>query len=199
MARGRFWCNATGRLWTRGARLFWGIDLESLFDRFFYLERYPDVARSGLDPLAHFLWFGAAEGRQPHPLFDTAGYLAENPDVAARGRNPLAHFLRDGWRERRRPNALFDAEWYREQHPELSAERNPFLDYVQRRKAGEPVKPAAPASEYLSAAEPGKDTGALPALPVDVIIPSIGGWRRRAPAWKASCAPVPVPLSRSCW
>jgi hypothetical protein len=67
-----------------------------LFDPNFYLERYPDVERSGLDPLVHFLRFGGLEGRQPHPHFDSGFYLANNPDVVAEKLNPLVHFLEHG-------------------------------------------------------------------------------------------------------
>ena len=46
-----------------------------LFDRDYYLARYPDVAESGLDPVDHYLQIGAAKGYDPNPLFDT-GYYA---------------------------------------------------------------------------------------------------------------------------
>jgi hypothetical protein len=46
-----------------------------LFDRDYYLARYPDVAESGLDPVDHYLRIGAAKGYDPNPLFDT-GYYA---------------------------------------------------------------------------------------------------------------------------
>jgi len=46
-----------------------------LFDRDYYLARYPDVAESGLDPVDHYLRIGAAKGYDPSPLFDT-GYYA---------------------------------------------------------------------------------------------------------------------------
>jgi GT2 family glycosyltransferase/glycosyltransferase involved in cell wall biosynthesis len=82
--------------------------LRSCFDPAFYSNRYPDVQVSGMDPLAHYLLYGAREGRQPHPLFDVSYYLAANPDVAAAGANPLLHFLRFGQKEERRPHPLFD-------------------------------------------------------------------------------------------
>ncbi len=45
-----------------------------LFDEAWYLEMNPDVARSGADPVMHYIEAGAAEGRNPHPLFDTNYY-----------------------------------------------------------------------------------------------------------------------------
>ena len=40
-------------------------DLTRIFDSRWYLERNPDVADSGVNPLAHYLEQGAAEGRSP--------------------------------------------------------------------------------------------------------------------------------------
>jgi hypothetical protein len=74
------------------------------FEAGWYLARYPDVAAAGLDPLAHFLRFGIAEGRDPGPLFDTKWYLANNPDVAVAGINPLVHYFEFGAAEGRDPN-----------------------------------------------------------------------------------------------
>lgn len=67
-----------------------------LFDKAWYLKTYPDVAESGVDPIEHYLQFGAAEGRDPGPEFSTSSYLSGNPDVAAAGINPLVHFIRHG-------------------------------------------------------------------------------------------------------
>jgi glycosyltransferase involved in cell wall biosynthesis len=38
------------------------------FDAAYYLRTYPDVARSGIHPLAHYLLFGMRERRRPRPL-----------------------------------------------------------------------------------------------------------------------------------
>jgi GT2 family glycosyltransferase/glycosyltransferase involved in cell wall biosynthesis len=110
-------------------------DLGRCFNSPYYLDRYPDVRQSGVDPLAHFLLYGGREGRQPDPLFDTEYYLSANPDVAAAGTNPLVHFLRFGWKEGRRPNPLFDAVFYAANCP--APPGNPFVDYVVRRRNGE--------------------------------------------------------------
>ncbi|MFM0130746.1 hypothetical protein PQR09_23115, partial [Paraburkholderia sediminicola] len=52
-----------------------GFNLFPLFDSRWYLLLNPDVADSGVNPLAHFLAVGAGEGRDPHPLFDSTWYL----------------------------------------------------------------------------------------------------------------------------
>lgn len=79
------------------------IRLSGLFDESWYLEAYPDVAQSGLDPVEHYLRFGAAEARNPSALFDSRWYLAAYPDVAEAGVNPLVHYILFGRDEGRRP------------------------------------------------------------------------------------------------
>ena len=71
------------------------------FDKIYYLETNPDVARAGVSPIAHFLASGAREGRNPSPSFDTTFYVDHYPDVAVSGMNPLMHFLRHGRHEGR--------------------------------------------------------------------------------------------------
>jgi hypothetical protein len=73
------------------------------FDRAYYLAFQPDVAKSGLDPLEHFVQHGYSEGRDPHPGFDVAYYLAANKDVADYGVNPFLHYIKFGRREGRLP------------------------------------------------------------------------------------------------
>ena len=46
-------------------RLVARINEVGLVDGRWYLERYKDVADSGMDPTEHYLLFGAHEGRQP--------------------------------------------------------------------------------------------------------------------------------------
>lgn len=72
-----------------------------LFDADWYLRSYPDVARAGFDPVAHFLAHGARERRNPGPHFDTAHYLHLYPDIAQGGYNPLVHYVLSGRAEGR--------------------------------------------------------------------------------------------------
>ena len=73
-----------------------------LFDPEFYLRRHTDVAAAGVDPVIHYLEWGAMEGRRPHPFFDGVWYLRNNPDLAPTTDNPLLHYLKHGQREGRR-------------------------------------------------------------------------------------------------
>ena len=78
-----------------------GYRANPLFDTRWYLERYEDVRRSGLNPLLHYWLHGWREGRDPGPGFQSEYYLEANPDVRAAGVNPLAHYLRHGRHEGR--------------------------------------------------------------------------------------------------
>jgi O-antigen biosynthesis protein len=75
-----------------------------LFDEQFYIEQYPDVAQwttGALDPLAHYIRYGGAEGRNPSADFDAKFYLATNADVRNARMNPLVHYLQHGEAEGR--------------------------------------------------------------------------------------------------
>jgi len=78
-----------------------GFRPNALFDTRWYLDRYEDVRRSGVNPLLHYLLDGAREGRDPGPEFHTDFYLEANPDVRDAGVNPLAHYLSRGRQEGR--------------------------------------------------------------------------------------------------
>ncbi len=76
-------------------------DPHPLFDSDWYVARYPDVAGSGLNPLAHFLHIGGREGRDPNPLFDGAFYVQQDSALATAETNPLVHYLTTGAAEGR--------------------------------------------------------------------------------------------------
>lgn len=62
------------------------IESSGEFDVTYYLSKYPDVASSGINPIQHYVYYGAAEGRNPNAKFSTRDYQkklnlsgAENP------------------------------------------------------------------------------------------------------------------------
>lgn len=79
-------------------------------DTEYYLARYPDVKKSGADPIAHYFDIGWRDNRDPTRWFCTKDYLDLYPDVAAGGYNPFYHFVVYGRKEGRRPNNRSD-EW----------------------------------------------------------------------------------------
>ncbi|MGI8932161.1 MAG: hypothetical protein ACR2FK_07275, partial [Sphingomicrobium sp.] len=100
LLRGAGWIfvGATERQRRRAAAL---IQHSSLFEHDWYLDQYPDVADSGVDPARHYLDFGWREGRDPSPGFSTTAYLRANSDVATLGVNPLLHYVEHGHAEGR--------------------------------------------------------------------------------------------------
>ena len=84
------------------------------------------------NPLGHYLKYGGAEGRDPHPDFDSSFYLQSNADVAAAGVNPLVHYLSSGGLEGRDPNPHFDSSYYLETFADVRTRGlNPLVHYVR--------------------------------------------------------------------
>lgn len=75
--------------------------ISTAVDGSFYRAINPDLAKSGLDPVRHYVLSGWREGRDPAPWFSTRAYLAANPQLAKAGWNPLHHYLTVGRREGR--------------------------------------------------------------------------------------------------
>ena len=96
-----------------------------LFDRGWYLLRYPDVAESGIDPFDHFLTSGLAEGRSPCILFDPTFYLNQ-PGAPDTTEFLFLHYLTTGVRLEIDPHPLVDAGYYASQHPRLKPGTNPL-------------------------------------------------------------------------
>ena len=146
--------------------------LSGFFDAEWYRSRYPDVDAAGVDPMTHFLTWGAADGRDPNRWFDSHWYVQRYPDLAVTGAPPLLHYMLAGAAELRNPHPRFDAAWYAEQHPEAAA--NPLLHHLLVGEArGWRTEPPIDIADYLpSTAAPlvcPKD------VRVDVIVPVYRG------------------------
>ncbi|MBQ6219321.1 MAG: glycosyltransferase [Methanosphaera sp.] len=72
-----------------------------LFNERYYLEHNPEVVEKDLDPIIHYMLFGAKKGRDPGLYFSSSKYLERYDDVQKRGYNPLYHFLKTGKYESR--------------------------------------------------------------------------------------------------
>ncbi|HYD39853.1 MAG TPA: methyltransferase domain-containing protein [Anaeromyxobacter sp.] len=101
------------RLWDslHRRRLARRIATTGLFDAAYYRQTNPDLG-DALDPIRHYVKYGAWGGRDPHPMFDTSYYLAQEPALVRRRENPLLHFARVGAAEGRRPHPRYSAEEY---------------------------------------------------------------------------------------
>lgn len=71
------------------------IERSNLFDAKWYVEQYPDVALSGLDPLTHFLMIGLDVGRDPGIKFNTRFYRSLYRDIPE-DVDPLLHYIQHG-------------------------------------------------------------------------------------------------------
>lgn len=75
-------------------RLRDAINRSGFFDAEWYLQEYPDVARTETDPLTHFAFFGLSEARDPGPNFSTMIFLLRGKELADFDDIALEVFLR---------------------------------------------------------------------------------------------------------
>ena len=107
-----------------------------LLDERYYEERYPDVRSSGMTAAEHFLCFGAAERRDPHPLFNTGYYLDRYCGGSPGRLNPLVDFLTNGARLGRRPHPLFVTSYYVDHTRGIAPEgENPLVHFLGTKAA----------------------------------------------------------------
>ncbi len=85
-----------------------------------YLRANPDVGKSGVNPLFHYLIHGDREGRRPGRWFDPAWYRKTySPD--SRWSTALAHYLHEGIKLGLSPMACFDVSYYLGQYQDIQA------------------------------------------------------------------------------
>jgi len=104
----------------------------TLFDQRYYLGQSDNLAGRRVSPLFHYLNWGDAEGRDPHPLISTEYYRTRNADVlGATGLTCLEHFVAFGAKEGLNPHPLFDVKHYLGQvNPSEGTPRNPLAHYL---------------------------------------------------------------------
>jgi hypothetical protein len=103
-----------------------------IFDPAGYLQRFPDVAEAGLDPLAHYLAVGEREGRSPSFFFDEKYYRSQVPLVAPGGLAALYHFLSEGGIQGKSPSKYFDAAFYITNYQDVMKNgTNPLIHYLR--------------------------------------------------------------------
>ena len=77
------------------------IKKHNLFDTSFYLSEYPDVAKAGMNPIVHYMWYGYRENKKPMKDFDGVYYSHKYPDALESKLNPLSHYALYGLEENR--------------------------------------------------------------------------------------------------
>ncbi len=89
-------------------------DLSWFFDSAYHLQKYPDIQAAGIDPLVHFMRWGAAELRSPHPLIDLRHIREAHPDLLPQTPTiEVVHSLLS--RDLVDPSRLFSLDYYRSQ------------------------------------------------------------------------------------
>ncbi|MFI4951357.1 MAG: hypothetical protein ACHP7A_10025, partial [Caulobacterales bacterium] len=104
------------------------------FDPLWYLAQYEDVAAAGIDPLAHFLTAGAAEGRSPGPWFDLPHYVAARGAGRDSAVNPLVDYLQGGAWVLAEAQPGFPTAAYLAQSPELVGQGMTPLEHWVRKQ-----------------------------------------------------------------
>lgn len=100
-----------------------------LFDPDWYIATNPDVRMAGVDPITHYLKYGAREGRNPSNNFDTEYYESENR-IPFQQINPLVHYELWG-KDKGAPTVMHKWRSYRpntpSSHHEISVMRHTAL------------------------------------------------------------------------
>lgn len=120
----------------------------NLFDSDWYVRKYPEVAKLGIDPILHYITRGAQAGMDPGPAFSTTLYLESNPEVRAAGTNPLYHYIVVGRHQGRAPSKdaqyvqgldqttivaeEFDDDFYRDKYRERQASPHLLEQFMRR-------------------------------------------------------------------
>lgn len=65
----------------------------NIFNTEYYLEKYTDVKSANIDPIRHYIEYGAYELRNPNRYFDTKEYYIKHPAIIIDNVNPLVHYL----------------------------------------------------------------------------------------------------------
>lgn len=101
------------------------------FNLHFYVQKYPDVAASGLDPLAHYIQIGRKEKRQPGLFFDISWYLDRTPVLQDVAGTILLHHDTYGVQEGKSPVPVFDPAFYTATNRDkLKTREDPLLHYL---------------------------------------------------------------------
>ncbi len=102
-----------------------------LFSYSYYLSNNPDIDQNGMDPVIHYVLFGAEEGRNPNHYFNSKWYLEKNLDVEDARINPLFHYICFGYYEKRDPGPEFSLQAYIEANTDIDfTNLNPLSHYL---------------------------------------------------------------------
>ena len=111
------------------------VEETGLFDTAWYQQQNPDVKKSGVDGLTHYITSGEAEGRYPNLYFDPAFYRDQLEEGEQSEALLLLDYANRGWKKALAPSAGFSAGLYIENNADVrDAKIEPlkhFLHYGQ--------------------------------------------------------------------
>ena len=115
-----------------------------MFDEKYYLEKYPEVKKLGIDPISHYILIGNQVGNLPSQtfetiynslnnskMFDEKYYLKNYPEVKNSGISPILQYITIGYKEGKNPSAKFDGNYYFETNNDVRMSHfNPLVHYI---------------------------------------------------------------------
>jgi predicted O-methyltransferase YrrM len=125
--------------------------VSGLFDAEFYRATYADMRVAAIEPLAHYLTQGEAEGRSPNAVFMPRYYRRRWMAGRPAEDNALLHYIEEGERCGAKPHPAFDPRAYLAANPPLAefVDRPLFHYLTIGRNSGLPVAPG-PGGEALA-------------------------------------------------
>ena len=125
------------------------------FSTSYYLKKYPDIEKAGVNPFVHYIEYGKQEGRSPMPdteivskanIGDIETIVAEEFDKEFYSHKYLngikfkdgevEHYLKIGWHLGYDPNENFSTDYYLMSNPDIKASGiNPFYHYLKSGRA----------------------------------------------------------------
>jgi len=107
----------------------------NIFDERYYLFTYEDIRLRDVDPILHYIRYGANEGRNPSENFNTKYYLHTYDDVKRSCINPLVHYILYGNKEGRKQQENSKKQTSTHQH----TKQLPTLHKIERYEAWQQV------------------------------------------------------------
>ena len=133
------------------------------FDVKKYVEIYPEVAQSGLEPFYYYLYYGRYKNQFPSrydyqrqdckKIIESELFLddwvAWKYKKEFSSVDPLLYYCEGGYLKGLDPNPFFDSQWYKKRY-KLDIGKNPLLHYIQEGwKIGYSPSPQFDSQHYL--------------------------------------------------
>lgn len=105
--------------------------LKNIIDVDWYLTQNSDVAKSGIDPIQHWMQFGYKENRAPNHFFDPVYYKESFPDYLELEISCIEHYLMFGFKLGKQPSEYFPLRFNEEFRAEYGNEISPLEVFMR--------------------------------------------------------------------